>query len=1136
MPKNKQNALSATTEKFTANMPHTAVWLVYIDGLEIPVNSINVQFGVWQIPTAQITLPPHVMLQRLGFEDRILVEVFYLDEFYNPNSPQFCFMGEYEIIEWGYTNTSLGRSINFSMRSTLQIFEQLKFYYMSSVDDIVEANTPTTGTSSETVTTYTVSYPLSLFLNGLVPTAAPDSDDVMANPLNIIKSPSEFIWNIFKALDGEVDATPDNPNATSNGTMPRSSCSVPGRNFFGRWLRKTDFKRRWTALYGFDDGSQSNMDTGVFPLLEAVTGTDVIKALADQIGVSVGHAGTAWELLQKILGVMLMEIGTTPAPPIASLNKKTKLYNGEFVSRDLPSVNAEASILAHYVKPQCFFAVPPRCNIIFPSMIESYSFSENFMNQPTRVYMGEEFMSKLMTAKDGGNIDQISKECFSTGYPRVVKEWMKAYITSPGANTKNFLIYPEELHRGPVAHHVGVPPWTYMLEKYYKAMHTPVAGEAVGGNYVATPTASTYKGGGGPVAQLLLTKYKDWALKYLNLLGHPELLYLMLATFNTESSGNPLEASTQSTAKGVGQIVVNTFNTAIGNLKKKHILTDADIAESQRQNAGVAPVFCPEINIAAACQTMVANVYTSLNYKAADITLAAAFTDPENDIPATPTPTIIAIYSYAEGIGSAKNLKQMVETNTYVDGKAAKKNLYRVSGKPDSGVKKDFTKTNGTPMEYWRRRCEKIYKGWKRLATLDGAATTIAIGTAASAPQAVDNWDATVQAPPSTVAQSFNAWITPAEANLEVEKQVIEATVLAKNKADQAAFAEAATNAGEVDHILGGIFDLYAKYEYFRARYEVRTASLQLAFDPYLVPGFPAVIFDARDSKLDNFGYVQSVSHSWSAEAPTISTSVSLGYLRSFPEFLNVYKQRDMDLDLDDYQKDSSDGYLAAPREPIEEVASVMQTLTETEEFYGALLYPTSRSKNISSLFNWEEMLDLRKVSGELIAPTALDSWVWEEGMYVDPKPEFLKLFLNYDDAMRYVARPVTTLKEFVELKNGKQLNDLKGADAEEAYDTSEEIHTGKARASAGAARYYQRIFRLRQGPGNIVDPMTISYITGVNTEVIDDPTGAPLLAEWKRIDRVVMDNAMQIPQTRRNWDKVLKNYRDFVRSKRFGV
>jgi hypothetical protein len=65
------------------------------------------------------------------------------------------------------------------------------------------------------------------------------------------------------------------------------------------------------------------------------------------------------------------------------------------------------------------------------------------------------------------------------------------------------------------------------------------------------------------------------------------------------------------------------------------------------------------------------------------------------------------------------------------------------------------------------------------------------------------------------------------------------------------------------------------------------------------------------------------------------------------------------------------------------------------------------------------------------------------------------------------------------------------------------------------------------------MDPAIISKITGADVTAIDDPLGNIMLAEWARIDLAVDDNAFQVPQTRRNWDKVLKAYREFVRSKR---
>jgi hypothetical protein len=151
--------------------------------------------------------------------------------------------------------------------------------------------------------------------------------------------------------------------------------------------------------------------------------------------------------------------------------------------------------------------------------------------------------------------------------------------------------------------------------------------------------------------------------------------------------------------------------------------------------------------------------------------------------------------------------------------------------------------------------------------------------------------------------------------------------------------------------------------------------------------------------------------------------------------------------------------------------------------------------------------------------------------MYTEPKPKFRHLFKNYDDAMHYVARPAVTITEFRDLKNSTDLNSITKSDS--SADNTVTAYNSEDKNSKKGAVYYKRLFELRQGPGNIMDPATISKITGMDVTAVDDPLGNIMLAEWARIDKAVEDNAFQVPQTRRNWDKVLKAYREFVRSKR---
>ncbi len=84
-------------DNYTVNYPHQAAWLVYFNGLEVPVTTVTVEYGVNKIATCNVDMPPDPRLVRLGNEDRIELDVFYLDEFAYDSS-QFCLMGEFDIV------------------------------------------------------------------------------------------------------------------------------------------------------------------------------------------------------------------------------------------------------------------------------------------------------------------------------------------------------------------------------------------------------------------------------------------------------------------------------------------------------------------------------------------------------------------------------------------------------------------------------------------------------------------------------------------------------------------------------------------------------------------------------------------------------------------------------------------------------------------------------------------------------------------------------------------------------------------------------------------------------------------------------------------------------------------------------
>lgn len=1199
----KTNAVKANAKKktgkakekevvtFSTNVLHNAAWLVYLNGIEVQASAVSVQFGVWQIPTAQVVLPPHIILQRLGFEDRIMVTIFYLDEFYTPNTPKYCLMGEFELIEWSYVNTGSGRSIQLSCRSPLQIFEQLKFYYMSSLDDIVTANGNVNAGAADTATTTQVLYPQSLFHNGLIPVRSDRSEEPAA--LDFVRTPSDFIWNLFKGLTGKIAYTKTDDEALTEeekatvleegGKLPQTACAIPGRNFFGRWIFKNQFQRRWVGLYGIDDKDGDS----VFPLLSAQNNTEILQALQQQIGVSVGSAGTAWELLQKVMGVMLMEINTTPAPPIGQVDMATRQFAGQFNKKGSDVSLNYGSIYSHYVKPQCIFAIPPACNIIFPSMITSYSFAENYLSQPTRVYLGEDFLNKILQGTNDGNIKTTTAQLLTTGYPPIVKYWMRQYITAPDQNTKNFLIYPEEFFKGPIVKHMSVPTWTHMLSLYYKGVAKKA--ETEGDQDAAAGTV--------PTAPLVQPTLSDSELKttatpmgraYNLMKGYSRFVSYYRAKMKIPVEAEPLIFTILWTESGKGQVGITSATGAVGlaqhmpkyieDRKKKLVkagIFTSEAIEARVPGRGNSPedavngtgAYNPEMNIAM-MMVVFKELHTLFKMTPADYDINLL--DQNLNVGDAPNKLQCFLKGYGDGANkknpwNAFGMWNAVESGTFdfydpnwtIKGSP---NAFKKTGDVTSGLKGGHVL--GGEMQ-WQTRSRIMRPTWDFLRSLANKGDSLVV-SASSPTISPSQKDKLQTLTPEKASEEAYAQM---QADLDLDPHGTTETLLAVDaftpnapgetyygsgpdlmtgysgvKPTTAAVdAESDTANSQSDSLLGGIYDIYAKYEYFKSRYAPRSANVSLAFDPYLVPGFPAVIFDSRVSRLDTIGYVMSVTHSWDAEAPSISTQATLSYTRSFPEFIGLAKNGDGDLDIDGYLGMYDDeSYSSFPREPIDEVADLFQT-ENAASVYLNLLYPKNSALNKDMMFIWNQMLDVYSADGKAV--TDFKSWRWHEGMFVDPKDKYAKLFTSYDSAMHYVSRPATTLDEYIQLRSGKTVAQLRAeeeaahrergtkidASTEEDMQYMETFHLGAVKVTELGAEYYSRIYGLLQGPREL-DNVTYGELTGINPIAVRDGYKSAIMdiAAWTNHD---VDAGLA--DTRQNWDKIIQKYRQIIRSQK---
>lgn len=129
----------------------------------------------------------------------------------------------------------------------------------------------------------------------------------------------------------------------------------------------------------------------------------------------------------------------------------------------------------------------------------------------------------------------------------------------------------------------------------------------------------------------------------------------------------------------------------------------------------------------------------------------------------------------------------------------------------------------------------------------------------------------------------------------------------------------------------------------------------------------------------------------------------------------------------------------------------------------------------------------------------------------VVPLSSFVPVFNQYDTAMRYIARPICSLMDYVSfLHGGLSLDELKEPDETIGGTTlPPQVVDGDSRF--GTVKYFKRIKRLIQGPGATPPPSVVGVTgTGLDSVAFEGtPTGVT-----------------EYVQTRTDWDTVLEAYR----------
>lgn len=533
--------MTNTTYDMTHNRPEEGAFLVYINGVEIPVQSASVRMAVGEYPSAEIVVAPDANLIQLGAQDRVEVAIFYKDNHYTRSigrAPDFRLIFDGVIVGWSYTTAAGQRHMRFSCVAHAEILDHVHPELIIGPDAAAQSaiNASKSGAGASLIQSE-LAFPWSIFFFGLV-APEPQAEGETASPNNLrgyIRRPYDIINNMLRAMVG---------------TEARSLGSVVSGVFFSRYMRKVVLPHRFLPSPLLETEVMESRDlNNVFPILKGVQDNILIKSVQRKTA-EVGISGTIWSTFQNLFQSMYYDILSISTPPIvqvemtpltinqgavlgppkwtteaerakdlqrrrqelvatkieeekdavaafyddlrnhpenrdnpeAQLELETKLIR-EF-TRIEKEVPARVSILEaaknldpkrpnilanHITKPQWLFGIPPACNVVFPSMINELQFEENYVQQPTRMYVNDKIIPENFNLRDEL---RRSLSTLSFAYPNAAKREMWKKEGNPIVSGKNFLIWPEEFYSGPTLQTTDLPQWLALIKENIDAAKT----------------------------------------------------------------------------------------------------------------------------------------------------------------------------------------------------------------------------------------------------------------------------------------------------------------------------------------------------------------------------------------------------------------------------------------------------------------------------------------------------------------------------------------------------------------------------------------------------------------------------------------------------------------------------------------
>lgn len=378
---------------------------VYIEGVQIPYNFINVSSGIGQLPTASVGIPPQASLMDIVRYYSPKVHIFFTDP--NLGGDRLLFWGHAVAVNYSKSQQQGAASIVFECEHKNMLLEQLTLEWSGSGMGNIQNTPNNTNPDQAVVQVNNFNSTLSIIrsLQGITGKQTDDKD--LLNDLNtqisdadITKLAQRFA-NFEKRLVGMPGSVMNMWNQlkqqgfTSQYNYILTKVYIPlledGIAFFDRISghhvleNQIEGSRQKDCLDASKRPSGSHYDL-VLPhtfrmnMASAEQTNMAVAAIQSKMGFS-NEMANFHELFVNFYYAMEYEMLTLTSPAEVPLDPAKALNPDDAESWDAEPKMAVETI----IKPQIPFYYSPLCNVILPNMFSDISISQSEKNIPTRV-------------------------------------------------------------------------------------------------------------------------------------------------------------------------------------------------------------------------------------------------------------------------------------------------------------------------------------------------------------------------------------------------------------------------------------------------------------------------------------------------------------------------------------------------------------------------------------------------------------------------------------------------------------------------------------------------------------------------------------------------------------------------------